>query len=447
VAYAAANEVLNKQAQKIARALPDCRVVSYNWGPWSGGMVTDALVPLFEKEGLALIPPAAGARLVVDEMGRDRAGPVEVVVMAENDAETHTLSQSRSPSTTGIAATADRPAQAVSELSVDQDSHVGRIGNPSQNLQPVFERSVDQDFHAGRIGNASQNLQRVFERSVDLDSVPVLASHVIDGNAVLPMAIIMEWLAEAAVHRNPGMVLRGLDGLRLFKGVILNDRPAARVDVRAGKPVKKGDEFIVPVELRGTTTAGREVTHARAEVVLAEHQLTGKPRLRESGLASYNSSPDEIYRTILFHGPDLRGIERVEGCSATAIVGSVATAPPPAEWIDEPFRNSWLTEPLAIDSAFQLVVLWCRDRLGASSLPTAVSGYRQFRPAFPAEGVRVVAEIQTSTDTRAVTDLEFLDAGGELVARVDGYECVIDSSLNQAFRRNRLVPRVPVLPS
>ena len=61
VAYAAANEYLNKWAQQAAIRLPDCRVVSFNWGPWAGGMVNDALRPLFEKEGLAP-DPARGRR-------------------------------------------------------------------------------------------------------------------------------------------------------------------------------------------------------------------------------------------------------------------------------------------------------------------------------------------------------------------------------------------------
>ena len=34
--------------------------------------------------------------------------------------------------------------------------------------------------------------------------------------------------------------------------------------------------------------------------------------------------------------------------------------------------------------------------------------------------------------------IEFLDARGELVARLGTYECVVDASLNQAFRRNQL---------
>ena len=40
VAYACANEVLNKTAAVEARRRPNARVVAINWGPWDGGMVT-----------------------------------------------------------------------------------------------------------------------------------------------------------------------------------------------------------------------------------------------------------------------------------------------------------------------------------------------------------------------------------------------------------------------
>jgi NAD(P)-dependent dehydrogenase (short-subunit alcohol dehydrogenase family)/acyl carrier protein len=397
VAYAAANEVLNKWAQLQAPRLPNCRVVSYNWGPWAGGMVSDALKPLFAKEGLTLIPPVAGAQLVVDELRGERSSAVEIVVLAE-------------------------PARV-------EQAH--RPARREVSSAPAAEK----------------RLETVFERTVDLDSLPILSSHVIDGHAVLPMAIILEWLAEGAVHANPGMVLRGVDNLRLYKGVILNDRSTARVEVRVGKAVKNGAEFVVPVELSGTLVNDREVAHARAVAVLGDELDAGAPQLADRLLPSYSKERDEIYVTILFHGPRLQGIERIEGCGERAIAGWVSRAPAPAEWIEQPLRTTWLTEPLAIDSAFQLVVLWSRDRLGANSLPVALGGYRQFRREFPVEGVRVVAEIRQASDTRALVDIEFLGASGDLVARLDSYECVVDSSLNQAFRRNELAPCVHVIPS
>ena len=48
---------------------------------------------------------------------------------------------------------------------------------------------------------------------------------------------------------------------------------------------------------------------------------------------------------------------------------------------------------------------------------------------------------------RAVGDIEFLDNRGELIARLDSYECVVDASLSQAFRRNQLIAPSPVTAS
>jgi NAD(P)-dependent dehydrogenase (short-subunit alcohol dehydrogenase family) len=391
-AYAAANETLNKWAAQQALRLPDCRVISYNWGPWAGGMVNGSLKPLFEKEGLTLIPPAAGARLVVEHLESAGALPVEVVVLAE-------------PTSAETVAAPVRPA-AASGIA------------------------------------AGSKLETVFQRAVDLESLPVLASHVIDGHAVLPLALMMEWLAEGAAHRNPGLVVRGLDDVRLFKGVILKDRQRATVEIRAGRAVRDDGVFKVPVELGGTLPSGRDVAHARADVILAERHTTSAARLASQVMPPYPLTRDEVYQSILFHGPALQGIEQIDGCGERALAGWVSAAPAPSEWIDRPLRSRWLTDPLAIDSAFQLLVLWCSEQFRANSLPAAVGRYQQFRPAFPAASVRVVAEIRQASESRAVADVEFLDASGALIARLDAYECVIDRSLNQAFRRNRLVGRV-----
>ena len=45
------------------------------------------------------------------------------------------------------------------------------------------------------------------------------------------------------------------------------------------------------------------------------------------------------------------------------------------------------------------------------------------------------------TDHAAAADIDFLDSAGDLVARMEGYECVIDPSLSDAFARNQLVPQ------
>ncbi|MEJ2202258.1 MAG: SDR family NAD(P)-dependent oxidoreductase, partial [Desulfuromonadaceae bacterium] len=68
VDYAVANEVLNKMAQQQARLRPHCRVLSLNWGPWDGGMVTPALKKLFQQEGIEVIGLQAGADYLLQEL-------------------------------------------------------------------------------------------------------------------------------------------------------------------------------------------------------------------------------------------------------------------------------------------------------------------------------------------------------------------------------------------
>ena len=82
VDYAAANEVLNKMAQVESRRRPQCRVVSFNWGPWNGGMVSEGLRKIFEKEGVGLIEPEAGARFFVKELSAHSDQAVEVLALA-----------------------------------------------------------------------------------------------------------------------------------------------------------------------------------------------------------------------------------------------------------------------------------------------------------------------------------------------------------------------------
>ena len=80
--YSAANEVLNKLALWLDRRWPG-RVVSVNWGPWSGvGMVAE-LEGHLGRRGLGMIDPASGCAALVDELRFGRKGEVEVVLAGE----------------------------------------------------------------------------------------------------------------------------------------------------------------------------------------------------------------------------------------------------------------------------------------------------------------------------------------------------------------------------
>ena len=374
VDYAVANEVLNKIAQVEARRRPGCRVVSINWGPWDGGMVTPALKKVFAEEGIGLIGLAAGSEVLVREIVGHR-GP-----------------RSRSWCWPGhreqlLLATASARTTALAEA---------------------------------------------FALTLTVNDYPFLRSHVLDGKAVLPMAVIVEWLAHGALHGNPGFRFHGFNDLRICKGVVFEQDTPCTLQVLAGRAEKRESFHLVPVELHSMGKNG-QVLHARAEIVLATRLPEGIRSITELPATPYEPRNGKMYdRERLFHGPDLHGIEQVDSCSAKGIAAMVKGAPAPASWIRQPLRSVWLTDPLVIDSAFQLMILWSFERFGAGSLPCFAGRYRQFHEAFPREGVQVVIRVTAEREHGATADMEFLDRHtGKLVARLEGYECVIDPSLGR----------------
>jgi hypothetical protein len=282
----------------------------------------------------------------------------------------------------------------------------------------------------------------VFERSLEVATHPVLRAHVLDGRAVLPMALHMEWLAHAALHGNPGLVFHGFNDLRITHGIMVEESGPTHVKALAGKAVRQDKFFHVPVELRGKRRDGRDAVHSRAEVLLT----AALPRPPEADPAPtvqpYPHPIDEVYRYFLFHGPDLHGIEKVDGLAETAFLGTAYPAPMPAEWFHSPLRSAWVADPLVLDASFQMMILWSFAQHGAGSLPCFVGRYRQYRRAFPAGPTRVVIRVTRDNGSFARADIDYLDADGQVIAQAQDYECVIDRQLDQAFRRNQLAPKV-----
>jgi acyl transferase domain-containing protein/NAD(P)-dependent dehydrogenase (short-subunit alcohol dehydrogenase family)/acyl carrier protein len=404
MAYACANEVLNKLAQVEARRRPHARVVCINWGPWDGGMVTAGLRKMFESEGVGLIPLAEGGQFVVQELTAPGKA-VEVIALGKLRGNSH-------------------PTQRTTDYS---RGHVGSMQNvlPQPQVPPPTAAPATE-------------MTLAFERMVDVTSHPVLRSHVLDGRAVLPMAIHLEWLAHAALHGNPGLQFIGIDNLRITSGVQIEASATATLKALAGRAVKQDKLFVVPVELRGRRKDGREVVHSRADVLLSATLPTAPAPDRPPVVQPYPHPVDEVYKYFLFHGPDLHAIERVEGLTEVAFVGTATAAPSPTNWFAAPLRSNWVADPLVLDASFQMLILWSFAQHGAGSLPCFAGRYRQFRRSFPTGPVKVVARVTRDNGTFARADIEYLDADGTMIAQLQDYECVIDAQLNMAFRRNQL---------
>ena len=389
VDYAAANEVLNKVAQSEAARREGCRVVSVNWGPWDGGMVTPALKSMFSAEGIEVIGMESGAAYVLDEIASD--GPTEVLILGPGS-QVPTAEQGRPVATNGA--------------------------GPDE-LPVVFERIITTDTHE------------------------FMASHVLDGRAVLPAAMTLEWLAHGALHGNPGLRFVGVDDFRVLKGVLVQPKESFQVRVCADAARQRGDEFLVTAELCSGGSNGRRVLHARAQIVLAVRQPDPGAPHASADLPALGKSIETIYSETLFHGPAMRGLVEVESCGDAGLVARCRVAPPPKDWMKEPVRSRWIADPLVLDSGLQAMIVWTSDRVGEASLPSRLTRYRQFVPTFPSDGARIVINVRDRTHARVVSDIDWVGEDGRLLARLEGYESVVDSSLSKAFRQNRLDESAP----
>jgi hypothetical protein len=195
---------------------------------------------------------------------------------------------------------------------------------------------------------------------------------------------------------------------------------------------------VVPVELRGKAKGGREMLKSRAEIVLTAKLPAPPAADRPPIVAPYPHSVEHAYSEFLFHGPDLHGLESITGAGELAFLGTANAAPPPAEWFLYPLRSTWIADPMIIDCSFQLMCLWSRFQHQHGSVPNFVGRYRQFRRAFPVGPVSLVVRITRDNGTFARADIDYLDLDGQVIAQVQDYECVIEKSMNQAYRRNQL---------
>ena len=384
--YAAASEVLTTLAHDLDRRW-NARVVAVDWGPWRArGMVSEALEQEFARRGVALIPVDVGCRVLADELTRGRKGEAEVVIGAATGL---TL-------TTPAAGTA-APAAALPLL-------VGRT-EPS--------RATDGGVE--------------LLRSLHLAHDWYLRDHRVDGRPVLPFAVAMEAMAEAAAATAPSRTLAGLRGIRVLKGVVVDSNEGTAVRICA-MPASS-DELEVTI-----TAADGGRVHYRAAVALRDPgtaaRLNGTPAALDK-LAPFPMDIGDAYRELLFHGPLFQGIVGIEGMDER---GSTALlrASDAGHCVADAAGLEWLLDPVMLDSALQVQVVWARLLWDVTLLPAEIGRYTYV--ARPSHNEPVRHELRIRPDSNAPlchADHWFYGADGRLLATLEDVVGVGSKALNR----------------
>jgi len=273
--YAIANEILNKSAHMIQKSLPNCRVISINWGPWDSGMVSPELKKVFKERNIQLISTEFGVETLIKELVR--------------------------------------PNQKTSQILVGSSINTHVEINPHHKDEIIVHRYLDQKNN------------------------PFLNDHQIGSQAVLPATCASAWLADTCESLNPGFSFFHMEDFKVLKGATFNnDRRLYEIALKSlsdtNGTIKKYDVVITSQNDKNHKVFhySGQVTLVKELPVVPKHQLVGEFELDTS---QHRAGSDFYQDGTLFHGPFLQGIQDVlqlsnyqDFPSADGITGSGAVS-------------------------------------------------------------------------------------------------------------------------
>ncbi|TVK92550.1 beta-ketoacyl synthase [Shewanella algae] len=252
--YAMANEILNKTAHRLHHELPTTRVISFNWGPWDGGMVNAALKQMFESRGVYVIPREAGAKLFAE------------AILARSEPQLLIGSSMQGPD-----------------------------GKQGLNHTDTLE---------------AQAGPQTLSRSIKRQELALLEDHCIGGNPVWPTVCALQWMLQSAQSLFGGD-WRAVD-YKLLKGVVFDtDEKRLQLSLTLGTDGELQASISCDERPQYQATLlpliQQPLMPQHASQPLAHVSMTeigeGEPQVRQ-GSEFYHSGA-------LFHGPQLQAITEV----------------------------------------------------------------------------------------------------------------------------------------
>lgn len=347
--YAMANEVLNKVAQQEQlRRGNDCVVKAYNWGPWDAGMVSDALKKIFSERGIALLSSEDGAQLFVEELTEISAGHVEMI-----------------------------------------------LGGGEANLE-----GSQPDV------NVASAKQQSYAVTVDKKHYEFLTDHKINGVAVVPVALALEWFNQAAKHYYPDLHVANITTVKVLQPLKLNKFPKKpyHFDIKIEKQLNQN-----PLQYQLVLIDKKDTRYYSATVQMQTDVLVARPFVANTEkLPAWDLAKEQWYQAnsdvALFHGKSLQVIQSLDGVNEQGGVAKINV-------------NSTVA---AIDGAFQLLVLWGSKHFGKITLPLGVGAVKTYISE-PIKGeLSCYFTARKNNQMTAQHDVFLLDQNNQLVAELRG---------------------------
>ena len=137
------------------------------------------------------------------------------------------------------------------------------------------------------------------------------------------------------------------------------------------------------------------------------------------------------YRDLLFHGPRFECITELHGIGPSGLLASVRPSEP-AACLAQPLSESWVLDPILLDAGPQLAILWAREILSMTALPSRFSNLRRFTRLDRVSLLKCHFQIDPgSRDHAIVANVYFVDQHNRVVLSVEGLESTCSKALNR----------------
>ena len=401
--YAIANEILNKAAYRFKALYPTTQVLSFNWGPWDGGMVTPELKRMFDERGVYIIPVQSGASLLVSELAAKHNRCVQIVVGTDMS------------------------------------------GTDSENL--VVQKAVDQSIVDQKNDNAVRESSHQQIKTFNHLDNALLVDHKIDGQQVLPTVCAIAWLKSTCESLYPEYQYQGIEDFKLFKGIVFDGSQADEyvIDTKIlehkvlnSKTIKESDNTLrIEVTVGSENKQGKPVFHYKSTVNLA------KPLVENSPLAYQGILPKLVKKQSaqaaslyldgsLFHGPSLQGIKHIHqlddsGLLLECVIDKSVTQAKGEFLLEE-------TNVFANDLVYQAMLVWTSKQMGSGSLPTSTAAWQVFREVKVDEFFFIKLNIIKTTGQSVFADLLLIDQNNNIISKITAAEVTCSASLSELFK-------------
>ncbi|MCS6117623.1 KR domain-containing protein [Shewanella baltica] len=446
--YAMSNDILNKAALQLAQQLPNAKVMSFDWGPWDGGMVNPALKKMFIDRGVYVIPLKAGAELFASQLLSNTGAQLLVGTDMQGSAP-HDDTSNKLQETEG-----SNLKKPEADLTTDSSG----------------PHALPNAVNPSAVNISAVNISAVkLQRTLDPKAMIFIEDHCINGNPVLPTVCAIQWMREAAfdVLKQPVKV----QSYKLLKGIIFDTAVLQNGVLESAAPITLELE-LAPIAL--TDKAAKDTDECLSGQFSALISFEGRPQYQAilvvddavddaasdnlatnskatafdahslAGLSAITTASSLYSDGTLFHGPRLQGIESVVKFDDTSLVAKVSL--PHVALADcgsfVPNLAPKGSQAFAEDLLLQAMLVWARLKYGAASLPSSIGEFISHAPfAFGDKGY-LVLEVVKHSGRALEANIALYHQDGRLSCEMNNAKVTISKNLNGAFLANKVANKV-----